>query len=280
MFTSSTSTAKLDAALAKAQAEIIPATKDVNNDHFGKKYADIASVWEAARPALAKHGINVTQWPLDSTDGRLRILTRVAHDGEFYQCIFSMPVEKSNAHGYGSAITYARRFTLGPAVGIVSEEDDDGNAASKGARGNNNRNQDDHDQRPPQERRPTGKSPVTPKGNPPVVPKSAEAPPADPQSPPAEAAPAKPVDPRTEALGQLVDPVKWPKGSVAEYTKLRYGTAKVSELKEDQFAQLIATIKLMTASQAKADARAFLAAQEAEQAKANDWAKGVEAPAV
>lgn len=270
MFTSSTSTARLDAALAKAQAEIIPATKDVNNDHFGKKYADIASVWEAARPALAKHGINVTQWPLDSTDGRLRIITRVAHDGEFYQCTFSMPVGKNDAHGYGSAITYARRFTLGPAVGIVSEEDDDGNAASKNAR--NNRNQDDFDQRQPSEPR---KPPVATNRKSPVVPKT-DAPPA--AAAPVEPAKEKPADPRTEMLGQIVDPVKWPPGSVAEYTKIRYGTAKVSQLADADFVQLIATIKLMTASQAKADALAFKKKAEADAAAASDWAKGVEAP--
>ncbi len=48
------------------------------------------------------------------------------------QARFSIPVDKANAHGVGSAITYAKRFTLSAVLGIVADDDDDGNAASKG----------------------------------------------------------------------------------------------------------------------------------------------------
>lgn len=129
MFQTSESTAKLDEAMAKAQAEIHSASKDKVNPAYRSKYADLTSIWDACRTALTKHGIAVTQWPLHSDDSRLHILTRLACSGEWMQAHFSIPVGKQDAHGYGSATTYAKRFALAAAVGVVADEDDDGNAA-------------------------------------------------------------------------------------------------------------------------------------------------------
>jgi hypothetical protein len=133
VFETSQSTAKLDAALAKAQGEIEAAAKDKVNPAFRSKYADLTAVWAAIRPALSKNGVAVTQWPAHSNDSRLHLITRLAHDGEWIKCEFSIPVDKSNSHGYGSAVTYAKRFALAAAVGVVADEDDDGNAAAKAA---------------------------------------------------------------------------------------------------------------------------------------------------
>ena len=130
MIETSDNTAKLDSALAKAQGEIEAASKDKLNPAFRSKYADLSSVWGAIRPALSKHNISVTQWPIHSEDGRLHIVTRLAHDGEWIRAHFSIPVQKQDAHGYGSATTYAKRFSLAAAVGVVADEDDDGNGAS------------------------------------------------------------------------------------------------------------------------------------------------------
>lgn len=126
----SVTTAALDAALAKAQGEILSALKDKTNPAFRSKYADLAAVWEACRPALSKHGVAVTQWPIHSDDARLHLVTRLAHAGEWLCAEMSVPVAKADAHGTGSAITYAKRFALAAAVGVVADEDDDGNAAS------------------------------------------------------------------------------------------------------------------------------------------------------
>lgn len=131
MIETSADTAKLDEALAKAQGEIEAASKDRNNPAFKSKYADITSVWEAARPALAKHGISVTQWPIHADDNRLHIVTRVAFKGEWIRAHFSIPVTKQDAQGYGSATTYAKRYALAAALGVVADDDDDGNAASQ-----------------------------------------------------------------------------------------------------------------------------------------------------
>jgi hypothetical protein len=130
MIETSETTAKLDAALAKAQGEIEAASKDKVNPAFRSKYADLTSVWAAIRPVLSKHGIAVTQWPVHSDDNRLHIVTRLAHDGEWIRARFSIPVVKQDPHGYGSATTYAKRFSLAACVGVVADDDDDGNAAA------------------------------------------------------------------------------------------------------------------------------------------------------
>lgn len=128
MFETSPTTDKLDAALAEAQKLIHPAKENAVNPHFRSTYADLASCWEACRPALAATKISLTQWPLHSTDGRVHLVTRLAHAGEWIRCSFSIPAGKQDAHGYGSTITYLKRFALCAALGIATE-DDDGNGA-------------------------------------------------------------------------------------------------------------------------------------------------------
>lgn len=130
MIETSVDTAKLDAALAKAQGEFPAAIKDSNNPAFKTKYADLSAIMEAIRPALTKHGLSLTQWPVHSEDNRVHMVTRIAHAGEWIRGTFSMPCDKQNAHGYGSIITYLRRYCAGSCLGVITDLDDDGNAAS------------------------------------------------------------------------------------------------------------------------------------------------------
>lgn len=137
MFETSPSTEKLDTALARAQAEFTSATKEKTNSAFSRggdknsgKYADLDAYFNACRAAMTKHGISVTQWPISpSNDGRAHLVTRLAHSGEWMKATNSIPVTKQDAHGYGSAITYLRKFGLKSALGIADAEDDDGNAS-------------------------------------------------------------------------------------------------------------------------------------------------------
>lgn len=124
---------ELATALAKAQAEMAGAKKDADNPHFKSKYADLASVWEAARPSLTKFGLSVVQFTVPTEANEVVVETTVFHSsGEWMSGTISIPVGKNDAHGYGSALTYARRYALAAAVGIAPE-DDDGNAATKAA---------------------------------------------------------------------------------------------------------------------------------------------------
>lgn len=127
----SDSIANLATALAKAQSEMAGAKKDANNPHYKSKYADLASVWDAARPALTKHELSIAQFTEPTDKDEIRVCTMLMHSsGEWLSGDIAIPVDKANAHGYGSALTYARRYALAAAVGIAPE-DDDGNAAAQ-----------------------------------------------------------------------------------------------------------------------------------------------------
>lgn len=128
----SESIGKLALALSKAQAEMRPAIKDAVNPHFKSKYADLASVWEAARAPLAKQELTVVQLPTESEEGRVALTTVLMHSsGEYIGSTYSTRLVKNDAQGVGSALTYLRRYALAAILGIVADEDDDGNAASE-----------------------------------------------------------------------------------------------------------------------------------------------------
>jgi hypothetical protein len=118
------------AALAAAQAAMGPALKQAVNPAFKSKYADLASVMDACLPALTANGICVMQPTGEDEQGRY-VKTILAHvSGESVECRVPLIVAKNDMQGYGSAVTYARRYGLMSMAGIAPE-DDDGNAAAK-----------------------------------------------------------------------------------------------------------------------------------------------------
>ncbi|MDQ2823597.1 MAG: ERF family protein [Pseudomonadota bacterium] len=121
---------KFAPAFVKAQAEISGASKDKANPAFKSKYADLQSVTDAIRPAAAAHGLAYFQDATMTEDSKLLLITRVIHEsGEWVEYEMRMPIAKLDPQGFGSAMTYARRYSLSAAFG-VAPEDDDGNAAS------------------------------------------------------------------------------------------------------------------------------------------------------
>lgn len=120
----------LAAALAEAQAELSPATKNAQNPHLKNRYADIAAVYEAIRETLPKHGLAVSQMVLPH-ESKARVRTLLMHkSGQWIASECLMPIDgRGGPQGMGSAITYARRYSLSAIVGVVSEDDDDAEAA-------------------------------------------------------------------------------------------------------------------------------------------------------
>jgi hypothetical protein len=124
----SDSIAQLAEALSKAQGQIDDASKGSKNPFFNSKYADLAAVRSVIREPLAANDIAVIQFPR-SLDGEVEVETMLTHkSGEFMSETLRLPVGKWDAHGIGSAITYARRYGLMALLGIATD-DDDGNAA-------------------------------------------------------------------------------------------------------------------------------------------------------
>lgn len=159
---------ELFTALAKAQGEIENAKKDTANDFFKSKYADLASVINAAKKPLADNGLSILQLTQIDANGNLILITQLSHSsGQFIRGFYPIkPVKdilktfaKDNSGNIlkdkwgkelkeevldkeglpifleitpqqiGSAITYARRYAYCAIVGIA-QEDDDGNSAS------------------------------------------------------------------------------------------------------------------------------------------------------
>jgi len=119
-------------ALAKAQAEMGKALKQNTNPAFRSKYADLGSVMDACLPALNRHGIAVVQPTIDDDAGRYVETVLLHESGETLRCRVPLIVQKNDMQGYGSAVTYARRYGLMCMAGIAPE-DDDGNDAAKAA---------------------------------------------------------------------------------------------------------------------------------------------------
>ena len=122
---------ELVGALARAQGEIKPAVKSSINPHFKSKYADLSEVWEACREPLSKNCLVVMQ-TMGKEDNCVTLITTLAHSsGQWIKSIYPLACkDPTNPQSWGSAITYARRYTLSSIVGIAPDEDDDGNKAS------------------------------------------------------------------------------------------------------------------------------------------------------
>lgn len=121
---------KLSPALLNAQKAIRWATKDSTNPHFKNSYADLRSVIEAVKGPLNDNGLTFTQTPTwHAQDARLLLTTRIMHtSGQFIEDTAACPLPKADPQGYGSALTYLRRYALGAICGLFSA-DDDGEAA-------------------------------------------------------------------------------------------------------------------------------------------------------
>jgi hypothetical protein len=121
--------------MAKAFAQIENAVKGKTNPAFRSKYADLAAVVDAIKPALAEHGLWFRQIT-HPADGGVCVETVIHHSsGESLACgpLF-LPASKQDAQGFGSAMTYARRYSLMAAFGVPAEDDDaNGAVASKPA---------------------------------------------------------------------------------------------------------------------------------------------------
>jgi hypothetical protein len=126
-----TTFSQIAAALVKAQKEFGPALKSSTNPHFRSRYADLAACVEAVVDALNNNGIALTQRLSPCNDGVIVETVFVHESGEIINCgQLHVPASKQDPQGYGSALTYARRYSLMAACGIAPE-DDDGNAGSR-----------------------------------------------------------------------------------------------------------------------------------------------------
>ena len=117
------------AALAKAQATLSNVSKDKANPFFKSKYADLGSVLDAIRGPLADNDLAIVH-TTEYVDGVTLLRTALLHkSGQSISGLYPIISMKPDPQSYGSAMTYARRYTIMAIVGVAAE-DDDANAAS------------------------------------------------------------------------------------------------------------------------------------------------------
>ena len=138
----SESITKLAKAMLEVQKAIGPAFKDKANDFTKSRYATLNSVMDSCIEILTTNGIWLTQYPVAPPNSAnatavIALVTKLLHveSGEWQSSLLVMPLPKSDPQGYGSAMTYARRYGLSAMVGIVTEDDDANLACQTGSKG-------------------------------------------------------------------------------------------------------------------------------------------------
>lgn len=134
---------ELAKALAAAQGELEPAEKNSTaavgkEGKLKRKYADLTAMIDAVRKVLPKHGLSIAQIVLPS-EGVAHVRTMLMHEsGQWLASECRMPYDntgsKNAIQSMGSAITYARRYSLSALVGVVADDDDDGEGAWEAGR--------------------------------------------------------------------------------------------------------------------------------------------------
>jgi len=122
--------ALLFSAFVRAQRKFKKALKKVENSHLKSRYADLSECIDAVIDGLHDEGFGLSQWA-ETKDNGVLVRTVIFHEsgglltlGELH-----LPVADSRPTAFGSALTYARRYSLMSAFGLAPV-DDDGMAAS------------------------------------------------------------------------------------------------------------------------------------------------------
>lgn len=122
----------LSKALVETQKELKQPLKDAKNPFFKSEYVPLENVAEAITESATKHGLAFSQYATTTETGNVSVGTIVFHEsGEFieYPPLILKP-ENTKPQSIGSAITYAKRYSLSAVFGITSDKDDDGNKAN------------------------------------------------------------------------------------------------------------------------------------------------------
>jgi len=127
----SESTMELAKALALAQFSLEGAKHDASNPFYKSKYSTLASVWEACRKPLTDNGLSVVQTTAYE-EGNSFLETTLLHTSGEWITGRLLLITQNTPQSQGSAITYARRYSLAAMVGICPEDDDAEGAMVRG----------------------------------------------------------------------------------------------------------------------------------------------------
>ena len=106
--------------------------KDAENPFFKSNYVTLEGVQNAIDAGIKGTGLAYTQIVKNDDNGNVGVETIITHESGQYLTtgVLALRPEKATPQGYGSTITYAKRYQLASAFGVSSDIDDDGNAGS------------------------------------------------------------------------------------------------------------------------------------------------------
>lgn len=115
---------ELAKALVSAQGEFKSVAKNEKNPFYKSTYSDLPAVVDAVRPILAKHELCFIHLP----QGKSIECIIMHSSGQYIAGVYPLITMKDDPQALGSAVTYAKRYSLMAMLGIASN-DDDGEAA-------------------------------------------------------------------------------------------------------------------------------------------------------
>lgn len=117
--------------LVKLQANLPHIKKDATNPHFRSKYASLDGIHDEVLPIISKYNFAWMTFPSENESGEPSLKYALIHkSGDKLEGEMKLLVSKNDPQGQGSALTYARRYSICSVLGLTPDEDDDGNRAS------------------------------------------------------------------------------------------------------------------------------------------------------
>lgn len=121
---------ELATALNKVQVDLQAAKQGSENPFFHSTYADLLAVWDTCRETLTSNGLSISQIADMDSEGRAVLETVLMHtSGEWIKGRLPLMPIKHDPQAQGSALTYARRYSLSAIIGLCTEKDDDAEEA-------------------------------------------------------------------------------------------------------------------------------------------------------
>lgn len=125
---------KILPALMTVKSKLQAVTKGANNPFFKSKYADLNTYLDEVEPLLQGNQMVLFQpVSVDPVSGANIVSSRIMHEsGQFIESSMAINGAGLDAQKMGAAVTYLRRFTLGPLLAMRAIDDDGEEAVGRG----------------------------------------------------------------------------------------------------------------------------------------------------
>lgn len=121
---------KLMAALMKARNELPLLKNDSVNGQYNHRFISLGALLKEVTPVLNKNRLQLVHLPVVSGQQAGAELLLYHESGQFIKNSLLLPVKDDHPQACGSAITYARRYSICAILGIATDKDDDASSAT------------------------------------------------------------------------------------------------------------------------------------------------------